>query len=243
MVPDVHQILFTDPGVPEPKGYVAEAMRSVRDGFPTGRYRCWGTAEATAMIDEHFHPDVLRAFERLQPYAYKADLFKYCVLYVHGGWYVDVGTRVLQQPMTAPFASAEVPPRLVVFRGTGLWDAAWACSIALMYVEPGHEILPTAIDEVVDNCRHQRYGANPLSVTMTAFGRAIAIHNVRERIEVGLIVDAHGKPYERAHELRDLGHVAARKPRLHAGDMTTIGLEGTNNYAQMWEERRAYAPW
>lgn len=243
MVPDVHQILFTDPGVPEPKGYVAHAMQSVREAFPTGRYTCWGLPEATALIDAHFGRKVLRAFECLRPYAYKADLFKYCLLYVHGGWYADVGTRVLQQPMQAPFATSSSPPRLVVFRGTGLWDAAWACSISFLYASPGHEIFPTAIEEVVDNCRHQRYGANPLSVTMTAFGRAIAIHNVRERIEVGLIVDAEGKPYERAHQLGELGHVAARKPRLHAGDMAGIGVEGTNNYARMWEDRQVYAPW
>jgi len=200
-------------------------------------------ADAAALIDEHFGRKVLRAFECLRPYAYKADLFKYCLLYVHGGWYVDVGMRMLQEPMRAPFAESSTPPRLVVFRGTGLWDAPWGCSIALIYAAPGHEVFPTAIDEVVDNCRHQRYGANPLSVTMTAFGRAIAINNVRERIEVGLVVDAHGQPYERAHQIDPLGHVAARKPRLHAGDMTGVGLEGTNNYAQMWEQRQVYAPW
>lgn len=243
MVPDVHQVLFTEPGVPEPTGYVADAMRSVQEAFPTGRTTRWGLSEAAALIEEHFAPDVLRAFECLQPYAYKGDLFKYCVLYVHGGWYADIGTRVLQRPMEAPFAASPNPPRLVVFRGTGRWDAAWGCSISFLYAAPGHEVLPTAIEEVVDNCKHQRYGANPLSPTMTAFGRALAIHNVRERIEVGLIVDAEGQPYERAHHLDPLGHVAARKPRLHAGDMVGIGLQGTNNYAQMWEDRQVYAPW
>ena len=243
MVPDVHQVLFTDPGVPAPTGYVAEAMRSVREAFPTGRYTCWGLEEAAALIDEHFAPDVLRAFECLQPYAYKGDLFKYCLLHVHGGWYADVGTRVLQQPMQAPFAASSSPPRLVVFRGTGQWDASWSCSISFLYAAPGHEVLSTAIEEVVDNCRHQRYGANPLSPTMTAFGRAIAVHNVREQIEIGLIVDVEGQPYERAHQLDPLGHVAARKPQLHAGDMAGIGVDGTNNYAQMWEDRQVYAPW
>jgi hypothetical protein len=243
MIPDVHQVLFTDPGGPPPTGYVASAMASVREAFSTGQYRCWGLDQAAALIEQHFAPDVLRAFECLRPYAYKGDLFKYCVLYVHGGWYADIGTRVLQQPMLAPFATSATPPRLVVFRGTGLWDAAWGCSISFMYAARGHEILLTAIEEVVDNCKHQRYGANPLSPTMTAFGRAIAVHNVQERIEVGLIVDVEGKPYERAHELRGLGHVAARKPRLHAGDMAGIGVQGTNNYAQMWEDRQVYGPW
>lgn len=243
MIPDVHQALFTDPGVPAPTGYLAMAMGSVRDAFPTGRYRCWGLEEATELIADHFDRDVLRAFRCLRPYAYKADLFKYCVLHVHGGWYADAGTRVLQRPMELPFATSERPPRLVVFRGTGLWDAAWACSISFLYAARGHEVLPTAIDEVVDNCRQQRYGANPLSVTMTAFGRAIAIHNVREQIEVGLIVDVTGAPYERAHQLGEHGHVAARKPRLHAGDLAGIGVEGTNDYARMWEAREVYGPW
>ena len=41
-------------------------------------------------IREHFHEDILWAFDKLKPGAYKADLWRYCVLYIHGGIYLDI---------------------------------------------------------------------------------------------------------------------------------------------------------
>ena len=40
-------------------------------------------------ITKHFPPDVLNAYDTLVPKAYKADLFRYCFLYVKGGCYFD----------------------------------------------------------------------------------------------------------------------------------------------------------
>lgn len=40
-------------------------------------------------IQRHFSADVLLAYDRLIPGAYRADLFRYCYLYVHGGCYFD----------------------------------------------------------------------------------------------------------------------------------------------------------
>lgn len=41
-------------------------------------------------IEKHFDPDVLDAYDRLIPGAYKADLWRYCVLYINGGIYMDI---------------------------------------------------------------------------------------------------------------------------------------------------------
>ena len=47
------------------------------------------------LIQDNFHPDTLKAYQMLIPTAYKADLFRYCVLYVYGGIYCDVSQTVL----------------------------------------------------------------------------------------------------------------------------------------------------
>lgn len=41
-------------------------------------------------LAQHFKPAVLTAYDRLIPGAYKADLWRYCVLYINGGIYMDV---------------------------------------------------------------------------------------------------------------------------------------------------------
>lgn len=38
----------------------------------------------------HFPSEVLEAFDILIPGAFKADLFRYCVLFIYGGVYADV---------------------------------------------------------------------------------------------------------------------------------------------------------
>jgi Glycosyltransferase sugar-binding region containing DXD motif len=40
-------------------------------------------------IRKHFTPDVLKAYDGLVPKAFKADLFRYCFLYIKGGCYFD----------------------------------------------------------------------------------------------------------------------------------------------------------
>jgi mannosyltransferase OCH1-like enzyme len=243
----VHQIVFTDPGAHAPTGYAERAIRSVRDAFPGCEHRIWNLGEATEFISGHFDRDVARAFDRLAPYAYKADLFKYCLLHVVGGWYVDAGVTMLGSPLRAPFASSANPPGFVLFRSTGPDDAPWNCSVALLYAEPGHDVFTTAIAEVVDNCKNQRYGATPLSPTMSPFGRALAIHDVHQRVRLGAVVDVRRRSYDRAYELPPIGRVAARKPtstgRSTVGDVSYVGMHGTNNYYEMWIRREAFGTW
>lgn len=240
---NVHQIVFADPGAAPPTGYAKEAMGSVRRAFPGCQIRVWSLEEAKGFIDEHFSPDVLRAFDCLRPYAYKADLFKLCVLHSVGGWCVDVGMTMLQSPLRARFAWSGNPPKFVLFRSTSKADAPWNCSLGLLYAEPGHEVFTTAISEVIDNCKHQRYGVSPLSPMMSPFGRALAIHNVHEGVKIGTVVDVKGREYSRAHQLPPLGLIVARKPLGGPGDVTHIGLHGGNNYWKMWKQREIFGTW
>lgn len=41
-------------------------------------------------ISKHFDAYILLAYDKLKPYAYKSDLFRYCFIYINGGIYVDI---------------------------------------------------------------------------------------------------------------------------------------------------------
>lgn len=58
--------------------------------------------ECRAFLRAHFAPNVLASFDRQTLGAYKADLFRYAYLYVHGGVYMDVKT-VLTCPLRSVF--------------------------------------------------------------------------------------------------------------------------------------------
>jgi hypothetical protein len=55
-------------------------------------------AAALAFFDAYFHPIVREAFLRTKKGAHKADLLRYCLMYIHGGVYMDVKT-VLIRPL------------------------------------------------------------------------------------------------------------------------------------------------
>jgi mannosyltransferase OCH1-like enzyme len=46
--------------------------------------------ECREFIKKHFNKNVLDAYDKLIPYAYKADLWRYCILYINGGIYLDI---------------------------------------------------------------------------------------------------------------------------------------------------------
>ena len=46
-------------------------------------------------IKKHFDEKVYNAYSRIIPGAFKADLWRYCVLYIYGGIYVDIDTVCL----------------------------------------------------------------------------------------------------------------------------------------------------
>lgn len=81
----VHQIMFSSDreAVPPP---AAEKIRS----FAGDLYRLWLLEDARSMIRDIYGAEVLEAFDALRPFAYKADLARYCVVNHFGGIYLDL---------------------------------------------------------------------------------------------------------------------------------------------------------
>ena len=48
-------------------------------------YRFYDDDTAANFLKQHFPPEVLQAYQSVIPGAFKADLFRYCVLFIHGG--------------------------------------------------------------------------------------------------------------------------------------------------------------
>lgn len=53
-------------------------------------YKFYDDRQAESFLATHFPVEVLDAYNTLKPGAFKADLFRYCVLLIHGGVYADV---------------------------------------------------------------------------------------------------------------------------------------------------------
>jgi mannosyltransferase OCH1-like enzyme len=64
---------------------------------PEFTFHLYSDEDCLAFIQQHFTPDVADAFNALRPGAYKADLWRLCILYIRGGYYMDIKLSPLNQ--------------------------------------------------------------------------------------------------------------------------------------------------
>ena len=63
---------------------------------PEYERRFYDDTDIAAFLAQHFTPEVGAAFRTLKSGAHKADLFRYCVLYIEGGVYMDIKTQLVR---------------------------------------------------------------------------------------------------------------------------------------------------
>jgi mannosyltransferase OCH1-like enzyme len=107
-------------------------------------------------IQDNFDTDVLNAFDNLVPGAYKADLWRYCILYKNGGIYMDIKYSIKTKliDLVKKYPLCFVKDRLTnrVYNG-------------VMIVPPNFKIFDYAIKEIVNNVKNKYYGRDPLDPT------------------------------------------------------------------------------
>lgn len=189
------------------------------------------------LIQERFSEKVLWAYDKLAPFAYKADLGRYCVLHAMGGWYFDISCR-LQTPVELP---RQV--ELLAFRDIQR-NSGTACSVAVgcMFARQGAVALEIAINKIVENVEKQYYGITPLCPTgPTLFGRALAEYGADRNYVFGDFVELTSsyQRKNRAFVLPD-GTILAWAKECGGGDLTALGAAKTDNYNMRWNSRTVY---
>ena len=71
-------------------GSLAHSVRRTRDTNPDFAHWFWDDAGCRSLVEAHFDHRILAAYDDLIPGAYKADIWRYCVLHLFGGVYLDV---------------------------------------------------------------------------------------------------------------------------------------------------------
>jgi len=100
-------------------------------------------------IAANFDNSVLNAFDSLIPGAYKADLWRYCVLYINGGIYLDIKYDCIN---TFRFIELTEKEHLVVdIDGNNIYNA-------LIVSLPKNDILLKCINQIVENVKSRYYG-------------------------------------------------------------------------------------
>ena len=107
-------------------------------------------------IQDNFESCVVDAYDSLVPCSYKSDLWRFCILYVHGGVYLDIKYRCVP-----PFRLVELTEKEHFVR-----DLTEGCVYtALIATRPHNEIMKRCIHQIVQNVQTQFYGRHALDPT------------------------------------------------------------------------------
>jgi mannosyltransferase OCH1-like enzyme len=123
----------------------------------------WDYDKIIKLIEENFNQKEMDAFKLLKPNAYKADLARLFILYIHGGWYSDFGITFLKK-------IEEGSLETIFFYDEHTKNLHKEClgSIqnSLMYSKnPKNKLIKDIIDYLVNRVLNKEYGDCYLDVT------------------------------------------------------------------------------
>jgi len=119
------------------------------------QYRFMDDKKGLEFLKENFEEEVWKCFNVLIPGAYKGDLLRVCLIYIHGGIYSDVKVN-LKYPLDY-FLDKE----LVLVKDIGLlgiWNGFFAA-------KPKHPFLKKIIEVIVSRIKNKEYGASTTDIT------------------------------------------------------------------------------
>jgi hypothetical protein len=123
---------------------------------PEFNVHLYDEAACREFIQTNFSTDVLNAYNVLIPCSYKSDLWRFCVLYINGGVYLDIKYQCVNNFKFIALTEKEyfVRDRLEGYTYT-----------ALLITLPNNEILLKCINQIVENVNTRFYGSNSLDPT------------------------------------------------------------------------------
>jgi len=124
---------------------------------PDYEYHFFTDKKSREFIKENLPPRVLQAYDLLHPKAFKADLFRYCYIYKHGGCYFD--HKFVCKKRLATYIQPNDENVFCKDRGDNIMFNAIIISVAQS------EPIKNTINELVKNVEQRNHGSNALDVT------------------------------------------------------------------------------
>ena len=118
---------------------------------PEYEYYLFDDDDCIQFIANNFNKEVLETYNSIIPGAFKADLWRYCYLYIHGGVYIDIDTICLGK--LSDFIKDEllvVPIDLNINHSEGYHNLF----NAFIAIVPGSKIMLDCINKIVKNVKY-----------------------------------------------------------------------------------------
>ena len=185
----LHQTWISYETIPEQVKIIIEDNKKI---CPEFEYRFYQDEDCVKFIKDNFENNVLDAYNCINPEysAARADIFRYCVLYIYGGVYLDIKSKIKLDLKTIIDSNDECIllegdfyiryiTELRLLNNFPMYEQ-WA-----LIFKPGHPYLKECIDQIVINFNN-RYipSGNSKTKILKLTGPELyskSIHNYRKR--------------------------------------------------------------
>lgn len=237
----VHQILLSTGEIdrlPESK------IENIKNNVSVD-HTLWLEKDIVNLIRDNFSPKTLEAFNKIKPLAYKADLARYCILYVYGGWYFDLSIDIVDFSVLKNYGDDY---QVVIFRDVPSAGESYAIGNSVLWFRNReHPVLEDVIARVTENILSEKYENHPHSITgPNVLGEFIVRYQLDTKdsnILIGDTVMIDNRPSHIFNDAIRPNFLIFSKRRGMDVDMSDIlpsGYETKSNYWGMFYDKKVY---
>ena len=203
-----------------------ERVELIKAQNPRFTHHLYDDNDCREFIQTHFKEDVLDAYDRLIPGAYKADLWRLCVLFINGGIYMDIkfccvnGFKLIELTEREHFVKDR--PHNSIYN-------------ALMVCKKGNIFLYKSIRQIVENVKNKYYGLCPLWPTGPKMLWSVMINN-----KLGINIDMQHYDGGGYIIYKNVFVISTEYPQYNDERIVQNNKINKKRYDKMWEERNIY---
>jgi len=212
------------------------SIDEIKRDNPQFEHYVYDTAECEYFIQEHFDKSVVDAYNTLIPLAYKADLWRLCVLYIYGGIYLDISFKPINgfrffELIDKEYFSTEV--RLKPYAN----DIYKGVSNGLIATYPKNNILLKTINKMVENIQNRYYGESMYDITGAILLGSFFTLNEKKGLNLHRVINGIN-----GYSLNNRNIVE----RIASYDTNSInkkykGVNGSQTYIESWYNKTVYS--
>lgn len=239
-----------------------ECVEKLKNDNPEFKHSLYDETQCRIFIEKHFDKEVLNAYDKIIPSAYKCDLWRYCIMYKKGGIYIDIkfqcepGFKLMELTdrehyvLDRPYADLQCPvedeiklintPKYYNSIYDKIDPSYWenkqiGIYNAILVCKPGNKFMLECINNCVKNIKNNYYGYNPLYPTGPGLLGNLYFNGDYSKV----------KDFELFNSL--VGTFVLNKKRVIMRHYPEYRIDQQNkqfkpkpNYGQMWADKKIY---
>jgi len=173
------QIYLSDDG--NMHSIISKRSQKIQKLYKKYDYKIYTNSALEDLIKKNFDSDVYEAYNNLVPYTFKADLGRFCILYLIGGWYFDIGINLMKK------IKIDEDIDLFFFRDLDKKFCLSPVTNAIIFAkEKRNPIFLECIKKITENVKNKFYGQSSLDVSsVNLFSRRISYYEDKYIIQYG----------------------------------------------------------